>query len=202
VILTATVLCFVGLSEVAIFAVVDEGLHRPAAFLGVIGTVQGVGAIAGGLFSPRAMRRLGELWLIALGLVAVGVGFGMFGVPTLPTVFAGAVIVGVGVSAFTVGYATLLQRRTPEELQGRVFTAAEAIYSFPYSGSIALGTFVVTVVDFRLIYALEAVVLTATGVFLFRRSHPEPDLQPPGQRGVVGANPVPRSPSDLPSSDL
>jgi MFS family permease len=202
VILTAIVLCFVGLSEVAVFAVVDEGLHRPAAFLGVIGTVQGVGAIAGGIFSPRVMRRLGELWLIALGLVAVGVGFGMFGVPTLPTVFAGAVILGVGVSAYTVGYATLLQRRTPEELQGRVFTAAEAIYSFPYSGSIALGTFVVTVVDFRLIYALEAVVLTATGAFLFRRSHPEPDLEPPGPRGVVGANPVPRSPSDLPSSDL
>jgi MFS family permease len=202
VVLTAVVLCFVGLSEVAVFALVDEGLHRPAAFLGVLGTAQGVGAIAGGIYSPRLMRRLGELWLIALGLVTVGVGLGMFGVPTLPTAFAGSVILGVGISAFTVGYATLLQRRTSEELQGRVFTAAEAIYSFPYSGSIALGTFVVTVVDFRLIYGLQAVVLTAAGLFLFRRRHAEPDLRPPPRRAGVGANPVPRSPSDLPGSDL
>ena len=202
VILTAIVLCFVGLSEVAVFAVVDKGLHKPAAFLGVIGTVQGVGAIAGGILSPRLMRRLGELWLIAIGLVAVGVGFGLFGLPTLPTAFGGAVVLGVGVSAYTVGYVTLLQRRTSEELQGRVFTAAEALYSFPYSGSIALGTLVITVVDFRLIYALEAIVLTGAGVFLFRNRHAEPDLQPSPPRAIVGANPVPRSPSDLPGSDL
>ena len=46
---TAIVMLVVGMSEVFIFAVIDEGLHRHAAFLGIISSVEGVGSIVAGL---------------------------------------------------------------------------------------------------------------------------------------------------------
>ena len=47
----ACVLCTlsIGFSESVIFAVVDEGLGRPVEFMGVLGMIQGVGAILGGV---------------------------------------------------------------------------------------------------------------------------------------------------------
>src|SRR5690606_23859548 len=45
----------VGLSEVTPLAVVTDGLGRDAAFLGVLGTFGGAGAIAGGLLGSRVI---------------------------------------------------------------------------------------------------------------------------------------------------
>ena len=63
----------VGFSESAIFAVTDA-FGRPVEFIGVLLTVQGVGAIAGGLTASRIVRRCGEAGTLAvsLGLLAVG----------------------------------------------------------------------------------------------------------------------------------
>ncbi|MFD0631704.1 MFS transporter [Catenulispora yoronensis] len=61
-----------GFSESVMFAIVDQGLHRPPAFLGVISSVQGVGAIVAGLLTGRLTRRLGESHVIALGMGAAG----------------------------------------------------------------------------------------------------------------------------------
>ena len=65
----------VGFSESAIFAVTDA-FGRPVEFIGVLLTVQGVGAIAGGLTASRIVRRCGEAGTLAvsLGLLAVGAG--------------------------------------------------------------------------------------------------------------------------------
>ena len=38
-----------GVMEVMIFALIDQGLHRPPEFLGVLSTAQGVGAVVGGV---------------------------------------------------------------------------------------------------------------------------------------------------------
>ena len=57
-----------GFYETIAFAVVGNGLHRPPTFLGILATVQGVGAIAGGLTAgarAEAHERRGALriWL-------------------------------------------------------------------------------------------------------------------------------------------
>src|SRR5919202_1630981 len=46
-----------GLLQVVGLALVDDGLHRPTTFLGVIFAVEGAGAIAGGIVAPALLRR-------------------------------------------------------------------------------------------------------------------------------------------------
>src|SRR5206468_12767625 len=52
-----------GFSETVIFAVLDQGLHRPTSFFGVLSSLQGVGAIARGMTAPQAPRRYRDLKL-------------------------------------------------------------------------------------------------------------------------------------------
>lgn len=155
-----------GVMQVAGLALVDDGLHRPASFLGVIFAVEGVGSVIGGVLAPAALRALGEPRLAAVGLGAMGAGTGLMAIPHLGPVFAGAAIGGAGFSVFMVGYTTLLQRSTATELQGRVFTAAEAAAGLPYCGTLALAVVGVGLVDYRLMMLAGMVVLTAAGAYL------------------------------------
>lgn len=157
-----------GIMQVAALALVDHGLNRPAAFLGVVFAFEGAGSIVGGLLAPAGMRRLGEPRIAALGLAAMGLGIGLMAVPSLGPVLVGGVITGAGLSAFMVGYTTLLQRSTATELQGRVFTAAEAAAGIPYCGGLALAALAVGLVDYRLLMLGGMVLLTAAGAYLAR----------------------------------
>jgi MFS family permease len=170
VVIMAIALCTVGMLEAAFFALVDEGLHRPPAFIGVIGALQGVGSIGGGITAARVMRRVGESRLCGCGLAVGGVGLAIIVIGTLIPALAGALLVGVGLSWLLVGYVTLLQRRTSPQLQGRVFSAAEALLAVPQTMSIGLGAALVTFLGFRFIYGINAVVLLFCGWLLFRSS--------------------------------
>jgi hypothetical protein len=163
-----------GVMQVAALALVDTGLHRPAAFLGVIFAFEGAGSIAGGLLAPAGLRRIGEPRLAASGLAAMGIGVGLMASPSLTPILAGAAIGGAGFSVFMVGYTTLLQRSTATELQGRVFTAAEAAAGLPYCGTIALTALAIGLVDYRVMMLAGMVVLTAAGLYLARG----PDTSP------------------------
>jgi MFS family permease len=165
---TSAVLAVLGIAEVAVFALIDDGLGRPPAFLGVLSTVEGIGAILGGLTAAVAMSRLGEVRLAAVALAGFGIGMGLNATATLDVVLVAAVFTGIGVAYYFVAYQTLLQRRTPLELQGRVFTAAEAITTLPYSLSIGVGAIVVDLVDFRLLYLTVAFACVLGGGLLFR----------------------------------
>ena len=155
-----------GIMQVAGLALVDNGLHRPAAFLGVILTLEGVGSILGGVLAPSALRRFGEPRFAAIGLATMGVGVGLMAVPEMFPVLVGAAMAGAGFSAFMVGYTTLLQRSTASQLQGRVFTAAEAAAALPYCGTLALAVVGVGLVDYRLLMLAGMVVLTGAGAYL------------------------------------
>jgi hypothetical protein len=157
-----------GIMQVAGLALVDDGLHRPAAFLGVILTFEGIGSIAGGALAPSALRRLGEPRFAAIGLATMGLGVGLMAVPHMSPVLVGAALAGGGFSAFMVGYTTLLQRSTATQLQGRVFTAAEAAAALPYCGTLALAVLGVGLVDYRLLMVGGMVLLTGAGVHLAR----------------------------------
>jgi hypothetical protein len=155
-----------GVLQVAALALVDDGLHRPATFLGVIFAVEGAGSIAGGLLGPALLRRLGEMRLAGAGLLAMGLGIGAMMAPHLDVVLAGAALGGAGFSTFMVGYATLLQRSTSSALQGRVFTAAEAAAGVPYCATLALSVAGVGIIDYRLLLLASTVLLAAAGLYL------------------------------------
>jgi MFS family permease len=162
-------LLVVGFSETLIFAVVDSGLHRPTSFLGVLESLQGAGAILGGITAARALRRFGDVRLVGIGMALFAAGDGTFVSSSLPLVSIGFLLAGFGIAWLIVGFATAIQLRTPQRLQGRVASAADTMISTPQTVSIALGATLISVVDYRALVALMAAVVTACAVYLLTR---------------------------------
>jgi Major Facilitator Superfamily len=166
---TGAALLVVGFSETIIFAVIDQGLHRPPSFLGVLSSLQGIGAIAGGLTAARGLRVLGDVRVAGLGMAGFAVGEFAFVSSSLPLVAAGVIVAGFGVSWFIVGLMTALQVRTPLRLQGRVSSAADVFISTPQTASIAVGAALIAVVDYRLLVVVESVAVALCAAYLLTR---------------------------------
>jgi MFS family permease len=165
-----------GFSETTIFSVAGKGLHRAPAFVGLLLSIQGLGAILGGVTAAPLLRRLGECSLIAAGLLLLGAG-ALLEIPaSLPSVIAGVIVFGVSLPWVIVSLTTLLQRATPPELQGRVYAAAEALITTPQTISIAVGAALIGVVGYRsLLVAMAAANAVAAGYLLTRRRLPAAD---------------------------
>jgi MFS family permease len=163
----ALTLLVVGLVETLIFAYVDQGLHRGPAFVSVLICVQGVSGLAGGLTAPRFVRAIGEVAVAATGVAAFALGFACLTYPILVLGFVASLLVGVGIPLIIVGFATLLQRVTPPALIGRVSGASDALISTPQAISIAMGAALVTLVDFRLLFGVMAVLLAGAAWYLW-----------------------------------
>jgi hypothetical protein len=166
---TGAALLVVGFSETIIFAVIDQGLHRPPSFLGVLSTLQGIGAIAGGLTAVRGLRALGDVRVAGLGMAGFAIGEFAFVSSNLPLVAVGVAVAGFGISWFIVGLMTALQVRTPLRLQGRVSSAADVIISTPQTASIAVGAALIAVVDYRLLVVVESVAVAICAAYLLTR---------------------------------
>ena len=163
-------LLVVGFSESICFAVVSQGLHRPPTFLGVVVAVQGIGAVVGGPTSAPLARRVGEGPLMGFGLIVLAIGAGLFAVPALAGVLPGAILFGMGLPWIVVGSYTMLQRRTPPELQGRVSAAADTFLSTPQVLSIAAGAWLIGLVSYRiLLFVMAGTVLIAAAYLLSRK---------------------------------
>jgi MFS family permease len=162
----AAALLVVGFAETAIFAVLQKGIHRPPAFLGVLSAAQGVGAIAGALVAAKLIRSAGDARTVAIGILLFGFGDAFFLVPNVAAVMIGIVIAGAGLSFAVVGCGTAIQLRTPGELQGRVYSAADTVVGTPQTVSIGLGAAIVALVDYRVSIAAMAVVCALCGGYL------------------------------------
>lgn len=164
-----------GFSETLIFAVTSDALHRSPSFVGVIGTCQGVGSIAGGVTSAWLLHRVGDLRLAGLGIALFGIGSFFWMIPSTPVVLASTAIAGAGIVWAVVSLATAYQRRSPGHVQGRVAAAANMLFSVPQVIGIALGAALITVVDYRVeIVAMAVVFLVAAGYLLTRAAEELP----------------------------
>jgi len=159
----------VGLFETVGFAVVDQGLHRSPSFYGVIDSVQGAGAVLGGLTAAALLRRLAEARTVGIGLGVVGVGALGLIPSSLPVVLLGTFVLGVGVPWFVVGWSTGLQRYTPPRLQGRVNATANMLLTGPQTASIGLGASLIAVVDYRILLLVIFTGMCASGLVLLLR---------------------------------
>jgi MFS family permease len=159
-----------GLSESVLFAVVDEGLHRPAAFLGVLLAVQGMGAVAAGLAAPAVMARAGERGACALGMAIAASALPMLATSSMAIVLTGAVLFGAGLSWIVIGAVTLLQRSTPRHLQGRAYAVLEMGLAVPQAAAIAVGAILVGFVDHRLLLLAMAALMALAAASLGRRA--------------------------------
>jgi len=185
----------VGITETAVFAYVDEGLHRPAAFVSVLVCAQGVGGVGGGLIAAGFVRRLGEIGATAVGVIAFGVGFAGLTYPQLALAFVSAFVVGAGIPLAIVGFNTLMQRVTDSAMLGRVAAAAEAVISLPQALSIAAGAALVAVIDFRLLFAGMAIVMMIAAAYLWAGRHLSPASAPSPASASASPASAPASPA-------
>ncbi|NJP32300.1 MFS transporter [Micromonospora thermarum] len=186
-----------GFSESLIFAYVDQGLRRDAAFVGVLVTVQGIGGLVGGLLSPGVVRRVGEVGALAAGVALFGPAALALAYPSLWLGFGAVLLAGVSLPLTMVGLHTLIQRRTPPGLIGRVAAASEAVVSGPQAFSIGAGALLVGVLDYRLLFATVGLATLVAGAYLWRGraltpppAHAHPPVPLPRRRvekEVVGA---------------
>jgi MFS family permease len=165
----AVALLVVGFAETLIFSVIAALGQKPS-FFGVFATIQGVGSIAGGVTAALLMRRLGEVRLVGVGLALFAVADLCLTVPSLGVVLAAGPVAGVGVAWAIVGFSTALQTRTPLAIQGRVSAAADLTLSVAQTASIGTGALLSTLVDYRILFGVMAmVVLGSAGYLLTRR---------------------------------
>jgi MFS family permease len=162
-------LLVIGFSETLTFEVASRGLGREPSFVGVLIAVQGVGAVAGAATAAPLVRRFGEGYLAAAGMLVFSLGVTLLMSDSLPVVLAGKVLFGVGIPWVIVALFTLLQRLTPGPLQGRTYSAVEVLVNTPQTISIALGALLVAFVDYRLLLLVEAAVVAAAGAWLLSR---------------------------------
>jgi MFS family permease len=154
-------LLVMGFSQTLNFAITDHGLHRSAAFVGVLSSAQGVGTIVAGLVTGALTRRVGDLVLVVLGIAAITAAALLYLVPNVVVVLAGALAFGAAICWTTAGLITTVQRRTADRLRGRALSAAMGTVSLPQTVSIALGAGLSLVVDYRAL--LVAMAVTTAG---------------------------------------
>ncbi|MFE0652448.1 MFS transporter [Streptomyces sp. NPDC059534] len=159
-----------GFAQTALYAVVEKGLGRPPAFVGVLVSAQGVGAIAAGLTAAAVVRRIGEERVATAGFVLYA-GGALLLIPPLPAaVAAGAVLCGFAVPWILIPMMTLGQKLTPAGLQGRVHAAFNMVGGVPQTISILVGAVLTSALHYRLVLLLMFAVTLAAGVYLGVRS--------------------------------
>ncbi len=168
----AAMMLVIGFAEASIFAILDA-FGLAATYAGVLITVQGVGAVAGGLTASRVIRRIGEPRAVLVSLLLIVASLGIVAVTSmLPLLLGSLVLLGYSLPLLLVALTTLVQVRTPQRIMGRVSTTLEVLLGTPQAISLAVGALLVSLLDYHLIFALMAVV-TAAGAAQLALRMPE-----------------------------
>ena len=175
----ASVIAFggAGMIDVAMFSLVSQGLHRSAAWIGVITSLEGAGGVVAAFCTGALFRKIGEYAVACAGFVLVGSGLAVSSAANLPTAIIGGLLLGVGLPMVLVAELTIIQRRTSAELQGRAIAASDALIDTPFTISIAIGAAIIGAVGFRLIYLGCAAAFIAVAIALLpylKITKPEP----------------------------
>ena len=173
----------IGLNETIIFAVIDQGLHRPPSFFGITSSVQGAGSIAAGLTVAWLLKRLGTARMIGLGLAVFALAAAAYRTHSLVLVLAAAVGDGIALIWLVVALTTAAQRYTPPQLQGRVTAAWTMLILTPQTISIAAGAALISFVDYRSMLLVIMAVVGACALFLLIRPAAEPAAPVAAARG-------------------
>lgn len=161
-----------GLLNVVVFAVLD-GMNASAATIGWLMPLQGAGALAGGILSARIVRSLGEGRATAVGMALVAAGTVPLVTGSVALAAAGMIVMGFGIPIAIVAFATLRQRMTPDELQGRTSAAGNVAINLPQTIVSIIGAALLVAVDYRvLIWITIAVVLVGAAVALAVKTRP------------------------------
>jgi MFS family permease len=162
----ALAMLVMGFTESAIYAVLDA-FDKPVTYVSVIVAVQGVGAVAGGVASSAVVKRIGEVAGCVAGLVAIVVGIMIIAAThSFVVVCIATASFGAAIPTIIVALMTLVQRRTPQAIMGRVSAAVEVVMAAPQAISLALGALLVVVLSYRQIFVIMAVVTAMAAAYI------------------------------------
>ncbi|RLU83697.1 MFS transporter [Streptomyces griseocarneus] len=171
------------LSSTATYALLDIGLHRPAAFAGVLNSVQGLGSIVSGLAAGALLRRMPPRALSAVGLALFTLGALARLTGLVPLVLAGSLLIGLGLPWPLISALTMVQKETPDELLGRVAATANTLLFAPTGLALLAGTAMVAVLDYR-VQLLMAGALGLTAALLLAVTARAPRRRDPAEPGA------------------
>lgn len=161
-----------GLLNIMVFPLIEQGLGLPAAALGPIQTVQGIGAVIGGFTAAAVIRRIGEYRTVAVGLGLLTLS--VSGATTVVFALTPGEIVTIGLAGFAwflggtgiawtiVAASTFRIRLTPSHVQGRAAAAMNMSINLPQTIIMIAGAGLILALDFRLLLVACAVVLLAS----------------------------------------
>ncbi|MFF4889435.1 MFS transporter [Micromonospora chersina] len=193
---TGVAMLLIGINGALAYAVVDDGLHRPPEFNGVLGTVQGVGSLLGGLAAGALLRRLGDRRVTALAAALLAAGLALRAAPGLVPVAAGTLAVGVGAPLVLITVWTAVQRETPNALVGRVSATVNTLTFGPGTLAVLAGAGLLELVDHRVIQLTGAAGAVLLAVWALRggpRAAPE-GLRPAAPQGPPAVGPEETAP--------
>jgi MFS family permease len=131
------------------------------------------------------VRRLGEAGTITVGTALLALSLAIVALTsTLWVTLAAVVVFGYTLPLTFIALMTMLQRRTPQGLMGRVSAAVETIMGVPQALSLALGALLVTMLDYHIIFGIMATFTGAAVLYLLvalrgRLFRPDPPLAAP-----------------------
>lgn len=147
-----------GLVNVAVFPILEKGLHLPTSALGPLVSIQGIGAVIAGLTAAKVIGAWGEVRVFGLGILILGFGFLPGVVPNVVVFALGLTAIGFGVTWSVVAFVTLRQRLTPARLQARTGAATSIAINLPQTLVTVFAAAIIGVVDFRILVLVTGVV--------------------------------------------
>jgi MFS family permease len=155
----------VGAFDALIAVYVRDVLQGPAAAFGVLVSLAGAGNLLGAWLVGRLGQRVRRTRLIALGILALGVGVLAFAAAGRLSVALGlALWLGITAAAVLVPAQTLLQEESPQAALGRVAASVGSVVTLAQLASVAGAGVVAGWIGIRSLYYLVAAALLGTGL--------------------------------------
>jgi MFS family permease len=151
---------------------VRDTLRAHASVLGMIGSMIGLGTLAGSAVVARLARGR-ELArgrnaapLIGIGMLVVGSAILLLAIfPSRMAALAGASGIGLGVAVVMVAATAMLQGETPAEMRGRVSSGSASVMSMAYGAAIIVSGGWAARVGVLPVFFLSATLLFITGLW-------------------------------------
>ena len=179
----AAVFLVFGLQVPLVFQIITVGLHRPVSWMAVLITAQGVGGIVGGMLAGRVAARIGDGMLVVVSLSVFGLLCVLCASTNYLVVLLALAMFGACLAGLFVGVNTIFQKRTPNELMGRVNGVTELALQVPQAAGNVLGAVLISVIFYRdLCYLTGAFVLLVT---ICLATRPE-QRRPRGSTAAIG----------------
>jgi hypothetical protein len=188
----AAVMAVAGLAGTTIYAVVDEGLQRAPAVVGVLSAVQGAGSVAGGFLAGPLLSRIRPHVFAGAGIAVFGIGTLLRATPSPAAVAVSSLLAGIALPWVLITVATRVQSDIPAAYLGRVSGTVALLTFAPGAIGQAAGASLLAVADYRLILTAGAVAAAVTAALCLRPLTPEPVSRTfPGPGPTEGSDPGP-----------